>query len=154
MPTFRATRSTDNGRTWSSMQVVRTESGPGLPFTVIGNAAPVQLREPNHNANRILLPHTQNNSIVWLTHSDDDGQTVSFMTICLPLPHSKSHYLSLQWSTPRLLPNTTRPDWNWIGVGPPGSIQLRQDPFAGRIVVPIYHGPNRGKLANNKVWEM
>lgn len=57
----------------------------------------------------------------------------------------------LQWSAPRSLPNTTRPKWNWIGVGPPGSIELRHAPYTGRIVVPIYHGEYRGNLANNKV---
>eukprot|EP00041_Stephanoeca_diplocostata_P036684 m.1348750 g.1348750 ORF g.1348750 m.1348750 type:complete len:534 (-) comp24915_c1_seq10:3981-5582(-) len=128
--------SKDNGASWSALRVVRSESGPGLPHTVIGNAAPVQLYALSGTQGivngRILLPHTRNNSDVWLMHSDDDGET---------------------WNTPRLLPNTTLPTWHWIGTGPPGSIQLKHPgtAYTGRIVVPIYHGPLRGNLANNVV---
>jgi hypothetical protein len=48
-------RSTDGGATWGPLTVVRTESGPGLPSTVIGNAAPVQLGEHNSANGRILV---------------------------------------------------------------------------------------------------
>lgn len=112
----------DNGLTWSAMRVIRTESGPGLPHTVIGNAAPVQLARTG----RILLPHTRNNSDVWITHSDDDGET---------------------WSEPVEIKNGTRPGWKWVGTGPPASIQLR----SGRIIVPSYHSIYRGNLINNIV---
>ena len=88
--------------------MVRTESGPGLHNTVIGNAAPVQL-----SSGRILLPHTRNNSDVWLMSSDDDG---------------------VGWSTPRMLQNVTLPAWKWVGTGPPGSIQLTgEDAFWGYL---------------------
>ena len=36
-------RSSDGGALWSDMAIIRTESAPGTPHTVIGNAAPVQL---------------------------------------------------------------------------------------------------------------
>ena len=133
-------RSEDLGRTWSGMRVIRSASGPGLPPTVIGNAAPVQLAADSaHHPNRILLPHSRNNSDVWVTHSDDDGLT---------------------WANATLVPpaNSTDPSWQWVATGPPGSIQLRGGGaggaaagLAGRVVVPGYHGPNRGNLANNKV---
>jgi hypothetical protein len=63
----------DNGITWSKLRLIRSESGPNLPHTVIGNAAPVQIS----STKRILIPHTRNNSDVWITFSDDDGNTVS-----------------------------------------------------------------------------
>lgn len=114
--------SRDGGKTWSALRVVRSESGPNLPHTVIGNAAPVQL-----SSGRILIPHTRNNSDVWLTFSDDDGAT---------------------WSRATLIPDVVADEWKWVGTGPPGSIQLRE---SGRIVVPCYHSKYRGNLINNFV---
>jgi hypothetical protein len=34
--------------------------------------------------NRILLPHSRNNSDVWVTHSDDDGLTWANATLVPP----------------------------------------------------------------------
>ena len=113
----------DHGLTWSSkLRVIRSESGPGLPHTVIGNAAPVQIK----STKRILIPHTRNNSDVWLTFSDDDGMT---------------------WSKSTKLNNVSLNEWKWIGTGPPGSIELD----SGRILVPSYHSKYRGNLINNIV---
>ena len=125
--------STDGGASWGALAVIRTARGPGLPPTVIGNAAPVQLGEPAAHggvgvAGRIVLPHTRNNSDTWVTHSDDDGAT---------------------WApaTPLGANGTVPGQWNWVATGPPGALQLR----SGRILVPMYHGQNRGNIANNKV---
>ena len=114
--------SRDLGITWSKIRLIRSESGPNLPHTVIGNAAPVQIKA----SGRILIPHTRNNSDVWLTYSDDDGMT---------------------WSAATLIHNVTLADWKWIGTGPPGSLELSN----GRIVVPCYHSKYRGNLINNIV---
>mgnify|MGYP000229642951 FL=1 len=103
-------RSVDNGTTWSDMQLVFSNSSTSS-ITQVGNAAPVQLRDENGT---ILLPFCVNNSQVFLTKSVDEGLT---------------------WSTPRHLPDLVHPSWNWIGLGPPGSIQLE----SGRILVPAYH---------------
>ena len=120
--------SADGGETWSRMRLVRSDSGPALPKTVIGNAAPVQIGpDSGRHAGRILLPHTRNNTDVWETHSDDDGKT---------------------WSDAKPLgSNVTRPEWKWVGTGPPGSIQLR----SGRLLAPAYHSKFRGNLVNNLV---
>ena len=128
-------RSSDGGATWSALSVIRSESGPGLPHTVIGNAAPVQLSAAAKHSGRILLPHTRNNSEVWLSASDDDGAT---------------------WSAARLLPNLTSPSpgasqWAWVGTGPPGALQLRGGVAPGRVVVPSYHSRYRGNVINNLV---
>jgi len=113
-------RSTSAGVSWSAASIVRS-----APFETIGNAAPVQLR----GTGRILLPHTRNNSDVFLTVSDSDG---------------------LSWSPARKLEGVVRPGWNWVGTGPPGSVQLAPSAASpsGRIVVPCYHSPDR---ANNNV---
>lgn len=79
------------------------------PGKVIGNAAPVVLP-----SGRVLLPFCRNNLQVLQTYSDDQGQT---------------------WALPRLVDNVTRPDWRWIGLGPPTAIRLR----SGRLLVPAYH---------------
>lgn len=111
-------RSLDNGQTWSQIEVVRAE-GRTWSMTVVGNAAPVQVR----SSGRVLLPHMLNNSENWLMHSDDDGLT---------------------WSTPIMLRNVSDPEWQYIGTGPPGSIQLA----SGRILIPAYHGLFRSNSGN------
>lgn len=110
--------SIDDGLTWSPLRLIRTGI---VPDTVIGNAAPVQIK-----TGRILLPHTRNNSDVWYTWSDDDGVT---------------------WATAVMIRNSTLPKWKWVGTGPPGSIQLQ----SGRILVPSYHSNFRDDLVNNIV---
>ena len=115
--------SDDGGMHWSPLIVVRSETNSTtMTPTVIGNAAPVQLLH-NH---QVLLPHTLNNSQVWLMTTNDDGTT---------------------WSHPQLLDNVTQPDWKWVGTGPPGSLELQ----SGRILVPSYHSKVRGNLINNIV---
>jgi len=122
-------RSEDGGLTWSQMQVIRSESGPGLPHTVIGNAAPAQLLEDSRYPGRIVVPHTRNNSDVWRTWSDDDGLT---------------------WAKAEMIPGGSAPGWKWVGTGPPASLVLRRA-HRGRIIVPSYHSKYRGNLANNIV---
>ena len=77
---------------------------------MIGNAAPVQDR----STGRIYVPFCRNNVEVWMSFSDDDGVT---------------------WSNPILQPHLTHSDWKWIGLGPPGGIQLS----SGRLLIPAYH---------------
>jgi len=118
-------RSVDEGRTWSQMQVVRSEVA-NFPV-VIGNAAPVQLSSRDlRYPGRILLPHTRNNSEVWLMYSDNDG---------------------VDWTPAREIPDMVSSDWNWVGTGPPAGVQLQ----GGRVVVPCYHGVLRGNILNNLV---
>jgi sialidase-1 len=104
-------RSTDNGTTWSKLRVVYGNSSLAQNITnVIGNAAPLQLRVNG----RVLLPFCRNNNETWQTHSDDDGAT---------------------WVAPARVPGGTRPGWAWIGLGPPGGMQLA----SGRLAVASYH---------------
>eukprot|EP01031_Cornospumella_fuschlensis_P025205 gene25205-30446_t len=102
-------RSYDGGATWSPLEVFYSNS-TDTETNVIGNAAPVQ----NAQTGRIWMPFCRNNEEVLLSYSDDDGAT---------------------WSTPVLAPHLTLPDWKWVGLGPPGGLQLS----TGRLLIPGYH---------------
>ena len=106
-------RSTSAGQTWGPLQVVSSMSKHGRINNTVGNAAPVQLR----GSGRVLVPFCLNNSkSMFLTWSDTDGAS---------------------WAPPIPIPreDAALASWNWVGLGPPGAIQLR----TGRILVPAYH---------------
>ena len=106
-------RSTDNGTTWSPLRVMYGNTSIARNVsTVIGNAAPIQLR--NSTNHRILVPFCRNNFEMYQTWSDDDGVT---------------------WAEPVFLPHATQPGWQYIGSGPPGGLQLA----SGKLLVPCYH---------------
>jgi sialidase-1 len=61
------------------------------------------------------MPFCRNNEEVFMTYSDDEGVT---------------------WAPPVYMPHLTHSDaWKWIGLGPPGGIQLS----TGRLLIPAYH---------------
>eukprot|EP00401_Gymnodinium_catenatum_P006001 CAMPEP_0117480612 /NCGR_PEP_ID=MMETSP0784-20121206/12479_1 /TAXON_ID=39447 /ORGANISM="" /LENGTH=520 /DNA_ID=CAMNT_0005275053 /DNA_START=1 /DNA_END=1563 /DNA_ORIENTATION=+ len=100
-------RSHDGGETWSDVELV--VPGRWGEHNVAGNFAPVQDR---HTA-RILLPFTRGNYELWMSVSDDGGNT---------------------WAEPWHLEGVERPEWTWIGLGPPAGLQLS----SGRIVLPAH----------------
>jgi sialidase-1 len=109
--------SADGGATWSALTTLYR-----VNYSVVGNAAPVQLPKshPSHPL-RVLVPFTVNNTFAWILRSDDLGRT---------------------WSAAENITTTASlPGWKWIGFGPPGSIVLRNSANHGRIVVPAYHSP-------------
>jgi sialidase-1 len=119
-------RSRDQGATWSALQVVqgRSEfvalfSEGAVPLITVGNPAPVvDLMDPDH-AGRIWLPFNLENDRVFVTYSDDHGET---------------------WSPPREITSTVkREEWGWYAMGPVHSIQLQRGPYAGRLVIPVDH---------------
>ncbi len=114
-------RSTDNGQTWSEMQVV-ADAGPD----VFGNPCPVQDRATgtiwlsiNWNLaegseSKIVLGQAPRG--VWLLRSDNDGVT---------------------WSEPVEITSQVKPsDWTWYATGPGHGIQLRSD----RLLIPCDFG--------------
>ncbi len=113
-------RSFDNGRTWTPIQVVVTQSG-----MTCGNPCPVVERQTG----AIFLPFCKNLAdgdetmicagkaprTVWITHSLDDGQS---------------------WSEPHEITASVKdPQWTWYATGPCHGIQLD----TGRLVVPCDH---------------
>ena len=81
-------RSTDGGKTWGPLTILYSNSTKRGQHVVVGNAAPVVLRD----SHRILLPFCRNNLQVMLTHSDDDGVT---------------------WSPPSNISGVVHPSWRW-----------------------------------------
>lgn len=115
-------RSTDQGRTWSSLELVADRGDD-----TIGNPCPVQ----DAKTGRIFLPLTSNpgniterqmidrtvpdRRTVFLTTSDDDGLTWAILT--------------------EITSFTRKPEWTWYATGPGVGIQMR----TGRLVIPCDH---------------
>lgn len=126
-------RSSDQGRTWSALQVVQARGDfqklyPDSPITV-GNPAPVVDTLDPMNPGRIWLPFTVENDRVFVVFSDDHGKT---------------------WSERReITKNVKLETWGWYATGPVHSIQLKRGKHRGRLVVPADHrlgddGADRG----------
>lgn len=114
-------RSTDHGKTWGPLAIVYEEGDTAK--TTIGNPGPVVDR----STGTIWLPFCRDNDDVFVTHSDDDGQT---------------------WSQPiEITADVKRPDWGWYATGPGNGIQLTVGPHAGRLVVPCDHRTKGNKMS-------
>eukprot|EP00759_Apiculatamorpha_spiralis_P057337 PhF_6_TR8606/c0_g1_i1/m.13420/K01186/NEU1; sialidase-1 len=93
-------RSLDNGTTWSSLEVLYSNTSVSQNISnVVGNAAPLQLR----SSGRIIIPFCVNNLLAYQMHSDDDG---------------------VSWHGPFYILGAVAPGWQWLGLGPPGGLQL------------------------------
>lgn len=113
-------RSTDAGDTWGALTIVQ-EEGDTATIT-IGNPVPVVDRQTG----RIWLAFCRNNSRVFVTWSDDDGQT---------------------WAERQeITADVKRAEWSWYATGPVHGIQLARGAHAGRLVVPCDH------ISTNNVW--
>lgn len=108
-------RSSDGGESWSNLVVLVAGNTGADEFHRVGNAAPVQ----DAATGRIWVPYCRDNAELWSVYSDDDGQT---------------------WSSPQPIVGVVEPDWEWVGLGPPGGVQLAspRSPHPGRLVVPGY----------------
>jgi sialidase-1 len=116
-------RSSDNGKTWSNMQVIWHDQG-----NTCGNPAPVV----DQNTGKIHLLMTWNLGTdaigtindgtsadtrrVYVTSSSDDGVT---------------------WAVPKeITTDVKKPEWGWYATGPCHGIQLTKGDYAGRLVIP------------------
>ena len=118
-------RSTDGGRTWSDQQIVYEEGG--TEEITIGNPCPVVDQETG----TIWLPFCRDNKDVLVTKSIDDGAS---------------------WSDPvDITADVKKPDWTWVATGPGIGIQLEQEPYKGRLVIPSDHGKGSGEEGDERV---
>jgi sialidase-1 len=112
-------RSTDNGETWSKMQVLTDEGDD-----TVGNPCPVVDRSTGtvwllltknlggDTEKQILDKTSKGTRTVWVTKSTDDGLTWSKLT--------------------EITPAVKDPKWTWYATGPGCGIQLKN----GRLVIP------------------
>ena len=119
-------RSNDGGRTWSPLQVIWD---PG--DDVAGNPSPVYDQTTNtvfllstwnlgsDHESRIIAGTSQDTRRVFVMRSEDHGKT---------------------WSGAKDITETTKKNnWTWYATGPVHGIQLKKEPFAGRLVIPCDH---------------
>ncbi len=119
-------RSEDQGKTWSALQVVWSDSA-----NTCGNPAPVLdartgnivlLSTWNLGADhewQIINGSSQNTRRVYVLTSTDEGRS---------------------WSAPREITTAVKqPNWTWYATGPVNGIQIRQGKYKGRLVIPCDH---------------
>jgi len=115
-------RSTDNGKTWSPLQIVFDNNKH-----VTGNPCPIVDQKTGRiflisctseqSEHKIYLG--QGRRTIWIQHSDNDGIT---------------------WSKPRNISTKIYPaNWRWYATGPCSGIQIQQGKHAGRLVCPANH---------------
>ena len=110
-------RSTDNGTTWSPMEVIYDEGDK----VTIGNPTPVVDR----STGTIWLVFSRDATDVLMITSRDNGRT---------------------WSKPSDITSQVKePDWKFYAVGPGVGIQLEHGPHKGRLLIPAYHRTTESK---------
>jgi sialidase-1 len=115
-------RSTDNGRTWSALQVIASD-----PPNTIGNPCPVVDRETGV----IWLPLTRNIGAD-SERTINAGKSKEPRTVLI----TSSNDDGLTWTKPLDISSTTRlPNWTWYATGPGVGIQLK----SGRLLIPCDH---------------
>lgn len=115
-------RSSDNGKTWSDLQVIRHDTG-----NTCGNPAPVV--DKNGKIHLLMTWNLGTDAIgtinagtskdtrrVYYTASSDDG---------------------VNWSSPKeITSDVKKPEWGWYATGPCHGIQLAKGAHTGRLVIP------------------
>lgn len=119
-------RSTDNGKTWSDVQIVADYG-----IDVYGNPCPVVDRQTgdiwllstwnlgSDRERRIIDGTSKDTRRVFITSSTDDG---------------------LSWAKPKeITSDVKQPDWTWYATGPGNGIQLSKGKHKGRLIIPCDH---------------
>lgn len=116
-------RSTNDGRTWGPIRTVLSGSAtdPEAPYTR-DNATPVA----DETTGDVFLvstgePDTRGTRLPYVQKSTDDGLT---------------------FDAPRALPRLSGKNTGWFATGPAHGIQLKNGPYAGRLVVGAYESPS------------
>ena len=98
-------RSFDEGKTWGDRQIAVSDGD-----RTCGNPCPVVDRQTGS----IVLPFCKENQTVFVTRSDDDGDT---------------------WTEPTEITDSVKdPAWTYLGTGPGHGIQLK----SGRLLIPSW----------------
>ena len=119
-------RSTDAGKSWSSLQIVWDDGE-----NVAGNPAPVVDNETgaifllctwnlgNDHESRIIDQTSLDTRRIYVMQSGDDGSN---------------------WSQAKEITSTVKlPSWTWYATGPVHGIQLKSKPYKGRLIIPCDH---------------
>ncbi|MGW7353171.1 sialidase family protein [Streptomyces sp. NPDC054784] len=120
-------RSTDGGRTWGPMTVVAANGAD-----LAGNPAPVATADGRvvlvevHNAASATEDRIRRGEV-----SAEDGRRVHVR---------ESTDDGVTWSPAReITAEVKRPEWRWYATTPGHAIELREPPYAGRLVVAANH---------------
>jgi sialidase-1 len=119
-------RSTDGGQTWSRPQILWDDGTNtcGNPCSVLDEDTGVIWLLLTHNDGRdkesaIKAKKGIGTRTVWVSRSDDDGDT---------------------WSKPDEITKSVKdPSWGWYATGPGVGIQIKHGPRRGRLVIPCDH---------------
>ena len=119
-------RSTDNGKSWSSLSVIWNDGE-----NVCGNPAPVL----DKSTGTIYLLSTWN---LGSDHESDIIKQTSKDTRRIFVLSSTDD--GLTWSNPKEITQSVKlPNWTWYATGPCHGIQKEKTPNAGRIMIPCDH---------------
>ncbi len=129
-------RSSDHGKTWSSLQVVSDDGANtlGNPCPVIDQSTgtiwlPFTRSRGEDLESEIVVGASKERTRVFVTKSDDDGLT---------------------WAKPvEITASVKKPAWTWYGTGPGVGIQLK----SGRLLIPSYHAVEKtGIYRSHSIW--
>ena len=119
-------RSADGGRTWSAQQIVWDDS-----TNTCGNPCPVL--DESTGTLHLLLTHN-----LGTDHEKEIAARTSKGTRTVWVAHSTDH--GVTWTKPVEITSTTKdPSWTWYATGPGIGIQIKNGPYAGRLVSPCDH---------------
>jgi sialidase-1 len=119
-------RSEDEGQTWGPLQLIWHDEG-----NTSGNPAPVVEQQSGDilllatrnlgedHESEIIAQTSTDTRRVYVLRSVDEGQS---------------------WSPPQeITTDVKQPDWTWYATGPGSGIQMKQGPYAGRLIVACDH---------------
>lgn len=119
-------RSFDLGKTWSSLQVVWSDSS-----NTCGNPAPVV----DQNTGDIVLLST------WNLGTDYEAQIINLKSVnTRRIFVLRSGNEGETWSIPKEITEQVKlPNWTWYATGPGNGIQLQSSSYKNRLVIPCDH---------------
>ena len=119
-------RSTDGGKTWSDLIVIRDDS-----TNVCGNPSPVIDRKTG----KIFLLST------WNRGDDTESEIINMTSVDTRRVYvMNSIDEGLSWSKPiEITDKVKKPNWTWYATGPVHGIQIREGSKKGRMIIPCDH---------------